>query len=216
MTRRLLPLLVLLLLLLTGCESEWINRLPYAGPIEVSVDRGELLPGTDIQYLGKTEKGAEVLIGSQVAVKKVGDSLDWRDDMARGVSVDQTLRVALITQEALHTVGTVRVIVTNPQIEPGPVNTLAPVHYKLPVGYHIKTGSTIPGTTLTYLGKTGEGAQLGNIEGYPYRRLGDSITWEGRLREGLWLELVLRTMLITENQLDVVGTADLWIVPAGE
>jgi hypothetical protein len=209
-------LMMLFLLLLTGCESEWINRLPYAGPIEVSVDRGEYLPGTDIQYVGKTEQGAQVSIGGQDAIKKLGDSLDWRGDMASGVSVDQTLRVALITDESLHNVGTVRVIVTNPQVEPGPVNQSAPVHYKLPVGYHVETGSTIPGTTLTYRGKTDEGAELGNVEGYPYRKIGDSITWQGKLRQGVWLELGLRTMLVTDDQLDVVGTADLWIVPTGE
>lgn len=207
---------VLTLLLLTGCEAEWINRLPYAGPIEVSVDQGKFLPGTDIQYLGHTEKGAEVSIAGQGAVKKLGDSLDWRGDMVRGVAVDQTLRVALIKREALHSIGTVRVIVTNPTIEPGSVNQSAPVHYKLPVGYHVEIGRTIPGTTLAYQGKTGTGAELANIEGYPYRKVGDSITWQGKLREGLWLELSLRVVLFTESQLDVIGTADLWIAPDGQ
>lgn len=210
--RRILFLLVILLVL-AGCDAEWINRLPYAGPIEVSVDEGAFLPGTNIQYLGQTEGGAQVSIGGQEAGKKLGDSLDWRGDMVPGVAVDQTLRVALTTDEALHTVGTVRVIVTNPTAEPGPVNQSAPVHYKLPVGYHVQIGQTIPGTTLTYVGKSGDGAELGNIEGYPYRKVGDSITWQGRLRPGLWLELVLRTVLVTDEQLDVVGIADLWILP---
>ena len=40
--------------------------------------------------------------------------------------------------------------------------------------------------------------------------------WEGRLHTGLWLALNLRTMLSTERQLDAVGTADLWILPASE
>ncbi len=209
-------LLGLLLLLLGACTSQWTNRLPYAGPVEVTIGQGEFLPGTDIQYLGQTDEGAEVSIGGQKATKKGGDSLDWRGDMVRGVDVDQTLRVALATEEALHTIGTVRVIVSNPQSQPEPANRAAPVHYKLPVGYHIETGGTIPGTTVAYLGKTEEGAQLGNVEGYPYRKLGDSINWAGKLREGLWLELSLRTALITDSQLDVLGTADLWIVPGGQ
>jgi hypothetical protein len=208
--------MALLLLFLSGCESEWTNRLPYAGPIEIGVERGSFLPGTDIQYLGRTEKGARVSIGDQESVKKLGDSVDWKGDMVPGVSVDQTLRVAFIMEETLHSVGTVRVVVTNPQAEAGPVNELAPVHYKLPVGYHVETGNTIPGTTLTYLGSTDKGAELGNVEGYPYRKVGDSITWQGKLREGLWLELDLRTALVTDKQLDVVGTADLWIVPVEE
>lgn len=209
-------LLVLPLLLLTGCEAEWINRLPYAGPIEVRVGQGEFLPGTDIQYLRETEKGAEVSIAGQRAVKKIGDSLDWRGDMVPGVAVDQTLRVALIAPEALHSIGTVRIIVTNPTIEAGPVNQSASVHYKLPVGYHVEIGSSIPGTQISYEGKTEEGAELANIEGYPYRKIGDSLTWQGKLREGLWLELNLRVVLITDTQLDVVGIADTWIMPSGQ
>jgi hypothetical protein len=206
----------LFVLLLTGCSGPWTNRLPYAGPVEVGIPQGNYLPGTGIQYLGKTEKGAQVSIGGKQATKKIGDSLDWKDDMVPGVSVDQTLRVAAITEETLQTVGTVRVIVSQPRIQPEPPNADAPVHFKLPVGYHIEVNETIPGTTISYLGKTEEGAQLGNIEGYAYRKLGDSIIWETRLRPGIWLELNLRTVLITDTLLDVVGTADLWITPAGE
>jgi hypothetical protein len=205
--------LVLILLTLTACDAEWINRLPYSGPIEVSVDQGAVLPGTNTRYLGQTERGAQLSIGGQEAIKKIGDSLDWRGDMVRGVAVDQTLRVALITDQSLHSLGTVRIIVTNPIAEPGPVNRLAPVHYKVPVGYHVEAGQTIPGTTLIYAGKSGDSAELDNIEGYPYRKLGDSITWQGQLRTGLWLDLNLRAMLITDAQLDLVGTADLWILP---
>ena len=211
-----LALFGLLALLVSSCGVEWTNRLPYAGPVEISVNQGEFLPGTDIQYLGKTEKGAQVSIGGKQATKKIGDSLDWKGEMVPGVSVDQTLRVVLIPQDALHTAGTVRLIVANPRPQPEPVNSAAPVHFKLPVGYHVERGKSIPGTSITYLEKTEEGAHLGNMEGYAYRKLGDSITWEGRLRTGIWLELNLRTVLITDSQLDVVGTADLWITPASE
>lgn len=205
-----------IVLLLSSCGVEWLDRLPYAGPVEISVDQGKFLPGTEIQYLGKTEDGAQLSIGGKQANKKIGDSLDWKGDMVSGVSVDQTLRVALITEGTLYTAGTARVIVANPRPQPEPMNSTAPVHFKLPVGYHVEKGKTIPGTTITHLAKTEQGALLGNIEGYAYRKLGDSITWKGRLRPGIWLELDLRTALITNNQLDVVGTADLWITPAGQ
>lgn len=204
------------LLLLTGCGGAWSDRLPYAGPVEIGIPQGEYLPGTGIQYLGKTEKGALVSIAGKQATKKVGDSLEWKDDMVPGVSVDQTLRVAAITKDTLHTVGTARVIVRLPRLQPEPPNKSAPVHFKLPVGYHVEIGETIPGTTFTYLENTAEGAHLGNVEGYAYRKLGDSIAWEGKLRLGIWLELNLRTVLITDSLLDVVGTADLWITPVGE
>jgi len=204
----------LMLLLLTACTTEeWANRLPYAGPVEISVRKGEFLPGTDIQYLSKTKDGAQVLIGEKKALKKIGDSLDWKGDMLKGVNVDQTLRVALVTEEALHTAGTVRVIVSNPVPQAEPLDTSAPVHFKLPVGYHIEKEQVIPGTAIGYLGKTDDGAHLANVEGYCYRQAGDSIVWEGKLRDGVWIELNLRAMLITDNVLDVVGTADLWVAP---
>jgi hypothetical protein len=130
------------------------------------------------------------------------------------VEVDETLRVILITDDALQTAGTVRIIVTNPQPQAEEVNTSADVHFTLPVGYHVKVGESIPGTEISYLGKTEDGAQLDRPEGYDYRKLGDSIVWEGKLRPGLWIELDLRTALITEDQIDVLGTAGIWIEPS--
>jgi hypothetical protein len=83
------------------------------------------------------------------------------------------------------------------------------------VGYHVQRGEVIPGTVVTYAENTPEGARLEGLdEGYPYRKLGDSIVWEGKLREGLWLRLDLRTALVTDEVLDVVGTAELWIEPS--
>jgi hypothetical protein len=206
--------LSIVLLLLVACDTEdWSNRLPYAGPVEIGIRKGEFLPGTGIQYLGRTEDGAQVSIDGKQALKKVGDSLDWASEMVRGVNVDQTYRVALITEDSLHVAGTVRIIVYQPVVQAEVVNTSAPVHFKLPVGYHVDKDAAIPGTTITYLGKTEQGAQLGNIEGYAYRKLGDSIVWEGKLREGVWIELVLRTALIGDSTLDVIGTADVWIAP---
>jgi hypothetical protein len=206
-------LLLLATLTLTGCAEELSNRLPYAGPVEKSMEAGQYLPGTGIQYLAKTEDGALVSIGGQQATKKLGDSLEWKTDMVAGVSVDQTLRIVLITEDTLRAAGTARVIVANPEPSPEPANSAAPVHFKLPVGYHVEKGSVIPGSTITYLGETPDGAELGGIGGYAFRRVGDSITWEGKLRAGVWVKLNLRAMVIRDEQLDVLGTADLWITP---
>ena len=206
-------ILGLMVFLLAACENEWINRLPYAGPVEIQVAKGDFLPGTDIQYLGKSAEGAQVAIGDKTEAKELDDPLDWRGDMVRGASVDQTVRVTAITEDTLFTDGTVRIIVSNPTLEAEPANTSAPVHYQLPVGYHVDKGATIPGTTITYLGTTDEGAHLDGPEGQTYRAVNDSIVWEGKLREGIWILLDLTVMQITDETLDVLGTADLWIEP---
>jgi hypothetical protein len=200
--------------LLTTCTSgDWHQKLSYAGPSEIGIDQGQFLAGTDIQYLAKTTDGAQVSIGGQPALKKIGDSLDWKGTMLPGVTVDESLRVVLINEEALRTAGTVQVDVDTPNPQAAPVNESAPVHFKLPVAYRVDQGEAIPGTVVTYLGKTEQGARLGNIQGYEYRQVGDSITWQGKLRDGVWLDLNLRTVLILDGSLDVAGTADVWLVP---
>jgi hypothetical protein len=206
--------LTLIILLLAACGSQdWTQELSYAGPAEVGIDQGQFLPGTDIRYLGRTADGAQVSIGGKQALKKVGDSLDWKGDVLPGVNLDQTYRVVLIDEDVLHVAGTVRVAIEDPQPQAEPANESAPIHFKLPVAYRVDKDAAIPGTVVTYLGKTDQGARLGNIDGYEFRQAGDSIAWTGKLREGVWVDLVLRAALISDNSLDVVGTADVWIVP---
>jgi hypothetical protein len=215
MTRRvfwIVSVLLVAVLLACGAEEE-TSQLSYAGPVEISIERGAFLPGTDIQYVEETEAGALVLIGGSQATKKIGDSLDWEGEMAGQVSVEQNLRVVFFTEATLQTAGTVRVNVDRPAPAVGAADVQAPVHFKLPIGYDVEKGQAIPGTTITYLGQTEDGAELGNVEGYPYRKIGDSIQWEGTLGDGVWLQLNGRTALITEDRLGVVGTADLWIRP---
>jgi hypothetical protein len=205
-----------LLVLLVTCvptRGGQAGDLHYRGPVEIGIPRGEFLAGTPIQYLDRTEEGALVSIEGQQARKRIGDSLNWVYNPSDGIAVDLNLRVMLITEDKLHVLGTAKVTVVEPAPRPAVVDGSAHVRYKMPVDYHLKKGQTIPGTTILYLGETEKGAHLGNVEGYPYRELGDSIVWSGQLREDLWLELDLRTALISENALNVAGIAELSIVP---
>jgi hypothetical protein len=207
-------LFLVLVLAVAACGAQnWRESMLYSGPTEIGVEPGSFLPGTNIQYVGETSNGSQILIGGQQATKRIGDSLGWEGEMVPGVTVDLSLRIVLVAQGTLQTAGTVRLTVegARPTIEVA--DTSAPVHYVLPVAYRVERGAAIPGTTITYEGQETEGARLGNIEGYPYRRIGDSILWEGQLMPGLWLDLAARTALISEDQLDIVGTADLWIRP---
>ena len=83
---------LILLLLAAGSPDDWTNRLPYAGPAEKGVDKGAFLPGSEIQYLGKSGDRALVSIGGKETSKKIGDSLEWKEDVLKGVNVDQTYR----------------------------------------------------------------------------------------------------------------------------
>ncbi len=85
------------------------------------------------------------------------------------------------------------------------------MHHTVPVLYWVDRGKAIPGTTLTYQGKTDQGALLGGVEGYPYRKTADSILWEGRLRDRVWLQLEGRTGLFDDDRLQVLGLATVWV-----
>ena len=82
-----------------------------------------------------------------------------------------------------------------------------------PVTYHVRKGHYIPGTLVKYVGRTEEGIELEGVEGYPYRKFGDSILWEGKLRERVFLKLNVRVLLITEDSITVAGTATLLLTP---
>jgi hypothetical protein len=215
-----MKVLVVLGLLLVGVAScdldseEGPAELTYTAPIEIGVKAGENLPGTSIRYVGQSEKGAEVLIAGQHAFKQKGDSLDWKGDPVEGVSVDLSLRILWFTEETLHLLGTGKVVVRQPDPQPALIQADGSLEFSnAPVTYGVARNEYIPGTTIEYLGKEEEGAYLGGIDGYPYRKGADSILWEGKLREKVYLRLNVRALYIGENSLRVGGTASIWIVP---
>ena len=205
------PLLAcgVVLMLLAAClpGPSPTDSLQYNGPFEQSVALGEAIPGTDIRYVEYTDEGAVVLINDQRAIKKVGDSLDWQGSPVPGVELSLTQRVLLVNPQRLQTVGTVKITIR----EPAPTSAQFPdqptYRYRVAVTYTVRRGATIPGTTITYVGKSAAGAELGGVSGYPYRKLGDSISWEGRLRSNAYLDTTLRVAAYTEGFLQVVGLA---------
>ena len=53
------------------------------------------------------------------------------------------------------------------------------------------------------------------MEGYAYRKVGDSIVWQGKLKEGVYVVVNVRTFLYTDSFLQVAGTAEVVLVPPG-
>ncbi|HAJ61245.1 MAG TPA: hypothetical protein DCP31_19960 [Cyanobacteria bacterium UBA8543] len=196
------------------------NTLLYQGPIEQTIPAGSFLSGTNIKYVGLTKDNtAEVSINGQRAFKRSTDSLDWTGSPVKGVQVQLSDRILWLDQERLRLAGTIRLKVDNvtpktgsvPKIPDKPTPSL--IVYKVPVIYRVKRGEAIPGTTLTYVGNTEKGAQLGGgglpKDEYPYRQVGDSIAWQGQLRSGVYLNLLARTVLYNEDSLNVTGLATI-------
>ncbi len=206
--------LSVLLLLATGClrrSKENPNELAYSLPTTVTIPKDGQLPGTNIRYQGTSPEGARVLIDGQEALKRRGDSLDWEGQLREGVDADLSLRVLWYTEESLRLVGTARIAIQNANPRPVAIVTTSPIKYSGPVAYGLAKGAVIPGSTLTYEGASEEGVELGGVSGYPYRKEGDSILWEGELRPGVYSELSLRVVQYNDESLRVVGIVTLWI-----
>lgn len=187
------------------------STLTFNLPTTVTIQKNGQLPGTNIGYQGMSQEGANVLIDGQQALKRRGDSLDWQGRLYEGVDADLNLRVLWYTEDSLRLVGTAKVVVANSNPRPVPIVTTSPIKYSGPVAYGLAKGAVIPGSTLTYEGKTEDGAKLGGISEYPYRKEGDSILWEGELRPGVYSELNLRVVQYDDNSLRVVGLVTLWV-----
>lgn len=205
------------------------QRLPkgtiaYRGPIEQTVPTGSSVSGTPIEYVGLTKDNtAEVHINGQRAFKRRSDSLNWAGSPVEGVQVQLSDRVLWFGEKQLQLAGTIRLTVDNATPKPGSIPKIPEksnaklLVYKVPVVYRIKVGETIPGTTLTYLRNTEQGAELGGLpkDEYPYRQVGDSMTWQGQLRSGVYLNLLARTVFYNDNSLNVTGIATIILATDG-
>lgn len=196
---------------LPGRGNQPLDRLTYKLPTALTVHVGAELPGTGIRYERMGKEGAEVTIKGQQALKRKGDSLDWSGSPIPGVSVDLRQRVAWYTEEDLHLVGTANIIVDGVRPQPTTSSSTSPVKYTGPVVYSVTKGKPIPGSTVIFEAQSPEGVKLGGIEGYPYRKAGDSILWEGTLREGVRIRLDVRVLQFDDKVLRVGGLVTLWL-----
>lgn len=188
-------------------------ELLYTAPFETGVEKGSNLLGTGIRYVGLSDKGAEILIDDQTAFKQKGDSLDWKGSPVENVDLSLSLRVLWFTEQTLYVAGTASATVRGPTPEAASVPAVPVKYSNAPVTYRVKKGDYIPGTLVKYVSKQEEGIELSGVEGYPYRKLGDSIVWEGKLREKVFLQLNVRVIFIAEGFIRVAGTANILLTP---
>ncbi len=187
------------------------DRLSYNLPAAFTIERGSALLDTGIVYEASGEDGVYLLIDGQRALKRRGDSIQWQGSPVSGTEMDLDLRILWYTDEQMHLVGRASIIVLDVNPQTGVMDTTSELSFTGPVAYGIPHGGYLPGTTLTYEGETEQGAELGGLYNeYPYRQIGDSIIWEGRLRDGVYMRVELRTVQFGDNALRVAGIATLW------
>ena len=189
-----------------------------------NLEPGSIVPGTQLEYVGRDEGIFNVKIDGLPASKRTGDSFIWNGIMAPGVHGSYNLRITTAILGGLPVGGPVDITIFNPDpIErPNtPLNEEIFLNFNnLFVDYQVPAGRQIPGSTLIFEGLVtqGEGeqatqlAQLSGLTGYPYLALGDSLVWMGNLRENVVIRYNLRALAVNENGLRLDGTAELWIL----
>jgi hypothetical protein len=183
---------------------------------------GETVPGTRLTYVGRQGDGYEVRINDLTAVKRAGDSFFWSGILAPGVFATYNLRLNTSIFGGLGVSGPVEFIVFYPdpvEVAPEP-DRQARLHFVNTVlDYRVPVGHTVPGTTLIYQGveQQGSGSQIislarfGGLSSYPYLATGDSMVWNGRLRDGVFVRYNLHAISITDEEVRLAGLGELWV-----
>jgi hypothetical protein len=189
----------------------------------ISLEPGERVPGTRLEYVGRQGDAYQVSIDGLSATKRTGDSFIWNGVLAPGVNASFNLRLITAVFGPLPVAGPVTITVFNPQpVEQAmPVAVAADLTFNnIVVNYSVPAGRVIPGTTLVYEGMVAQSetnraslqARLSGLNGYPFLALGDSLLWTGHLRDNVIIRYSLRVASITEQGLRLAGTAELDII----
>jgi hypothetical protein len=194
----------------SGDSSTSPKQITYDGAILLTIKNGQTFPGTAIGYLGKAPDGrATVTINGQQAPKSTADSVNFSGSPIPGTVLSLSTRVGTYDDNAVNLFGTIHLVVDDPVPQMGNFGSDTITGFGVPVQYTVNKGEFIPGSTVQYLGKTDQGAQFSNVEGFPYRQQLDSIVWNGQLRDKVGLHLDLRLLSYSEDSATFAGTAEV-------
>lgn len=188
--------------------------LTLQGPTERNIAIGERIPGTDIELASVSEQGATFLIAGLNAQRTRGDSLDFSGPWPGINGVDYTLRLRIyrIGNGNVRAAGVHRMIIRDIQPTPG----AAPQgenFVRLPYSVSADNDRRFKGMLLGYLGSTDRGAEITGLaaDEYPFRKIGDSILWEGTLRSDIPVRYNARLLFYGEQNARIGGTVSLYL-----
>ena len=191
--------------------------MSYRVPLyPISLEPGEVVPGTQLEYVGAVGDTYQVKIDGLATNKRGGDSFAWRGVTAPGVYTVYNLRLATELFGGLTAAGTVDVMVLNPTpmaLDATLLPARAADYSNILVSYTVAPGSMIPGTSLQFVNVLNEQAQIGGRTGYPYVAVADSLDWLGQLRDNVIARYTLRVTRIEDSELRADATVELWVTP---
>jgi hypothetical protein len=188
-----------------------VGAIAFQGPVEMVLRAGQKIPGTDIAFVDLASADeARFEINGLAAPRRLGDSLDFDGTWPgiSGVTYHLRLRIYRITDGQVRAAGVQRLVVEDVRPQVANVETSSDRHVlRFPHTVTSAAGGEFPGMTLGYRGQDARGATLSGLpEGeYPYRKIGDSIEWAGRLTPNLPVEYHLRLLYYQEASATVGG-----------
>ena len=202
---------------LPGIEDLPIMRgtpgaIVYNGPTERRIAVGETIPGTQISLIGLDGELAEFQIDGLRSVRAVGDSLDFDGPWPGidGVSYNLRLRIYRVGGDSVRAAGVHQLVIHG--IAPVETSVNLEGHImKFPFTDGLDSGQTIAGTTLGFAAGDEKGARIiGVPEGdYPYRKVGDSLRWQGLERPDIAVDYRIRMLYYGESDARVGGTVSV-------
>jgi hypothetical protein len=187
-----------------------------------NLEPGSNVPGTRLEFVSSTGDSHQVRINGQDAVRQTNESFLWDGIVGQGVFANYRLRLAMtmgLMRSQLVATGPVELYIFNPEPEAMPsldgmIPTRSLYYANIPVSYGpVPVGGRVPGTTLVFEELTGQGVRLSGTTGYPYWAIGDTVHWQGRLRENVFVRLRMPISQADERGLRLGGEAEIWVVP---
>jgi len=180
----------------------------FNGPTEFRLRPGETVPGTDIQFIAVTDEGAEFSIANLRSIRTIGDSLDFDGNWPGidGVTFNLRTRIYRIGNNSIRAAGVHQLTVE--RISPAAANVEMGSHTtRFLYSSGAASGERFNGMTLGYAGTDARGGELFGLApgDYPYRKVGDSIAWQGQLRADIPVEYAARMLLYGETSARIGG-----------
>lgn len=194
---------------LAGLETP-PGAIAFQGPVDVQLEPGQSVLASDIRLRRAAGDVAEFEIAGLNAARRLGDSLDYDGAWpgAANIQYNMRLRVYYLAAGQVRAAGVHRVVIENARPQAADV-ALRAEPMTFPYIVSANAGQQFPGMTLGYAGQESRGAVLAGLpEGeYPYRKIGDSIVWTGRLRGDVEVEYQLRMLYYQEGSARIGGIA---------
>ncbi len=184
----------------------------FNGPMDRAIKIGERVPGTDLVLTAINGENADFQIAGLHSVRTLGDSLDFDGAWPglSGTTYSLRLRIYRVGSDNVRAAGVNRLVISN--LQPTP-DSQTPTGFtiKFPFTGSVAAGETLPGTTVGYVGTGDRGGQLSGLpqSDYPYRKVGDSITWAGHIRADIPASYNLRMLLYSAERAQVGGIVTL-------